>query len=73
MMKGRKSTQAILRIIKDFLKENGGAMIFKSDFRDKGLDPRTAERFLRIIHFCQSEIPQIEISDDSSRFIVRCL
>ena len=73
MMKGRKSAQAILKIIKDFLKENKATMIFKSDFREKGIDPRTAERFLRIIHFCQSEIPQIEISDGGSRFLVRCV
>ena len=66
----RKTTLGILQIIKEFLDHRQHVPIIKSDLREFGIDPRTAERFFRLIHYCQNEILRISINELDNRFII---
>ena len=60
----------ILKAIRDFLCGTPAGPIYKSDLREIGIDPRTAERFFRLIRFCQEEMPRIQIAERDGRFVV---
>ena len=67
----RKTKMEILVNIQEFLNESDGKPFYKSDLREKGIDPRTAEEFFRIIDFCQRELPRIRITDLGGNFIIQ--
>ena len=67
----RKTKMEILMNIQEFLNESEGKPFYKSDLREKGIDPRTAEEFFRIIDFCQREVPRIRITELGGNFIVQ--
>ena len=71
-MTERKSKMEILQTMKLFFDETGyNKPFYKSDLKSQGIDPATAEDFLKIIMFCQREVPFIEITDFGKRFILK--
>ena len=66
----RRSSIEILRIIGAYLEKRGGVPVYRSDLRKKGIDPRTAENFFRMIQYCQNQVPRIRISEADERFVV---
>lgn len=71
-MTERRSKLEILQTIKLFFDDLGyHKPFYKSDLKNKGIDPATAEDFLKIIIFCQRELPFIEITDFGKRFILK--
>ena len=67
----RKTKIQILQTIKEFLNEAEGKPFHKSDLREKGVDPRTAEEFFRIIQYCQNDIPRIRITEVGASLIIQ--
>ena len=71
-MQIRRKKLEILQAIKEFLDESEESQyFFKSDLRTKGVDPATADDFLKIIIFCQKELAEIEIEDVGKRYIIK--
>ena len=71
-MTERRSKLEILQSIKLFFDDIGHHKPFyKSDLKSKGIDPATAEDFLKIIMFCQRELPFIEVTDFGRRFLLK--
>lgn len=74
--KGRRKTKMeILQTIQEFVKQSDKVVFNRSALREPpwNIDPRTAEEFLRIIHFCQG-MPKINIiQDDQRSFFVQVL
>lgn len=71
----RRSKMDILQAMKEFLDESDfkdlNKSFFKSDFRSKGIDPSTAEEFLRIVEFCQTQFPPIKIITTGKRVLIK--
>ncbi|MFQ5978431.1 MAG: hypothetical protein ACE5OZ_09910 [Candidatus Heimdallarchaeota archaeon] len=67
----RKTKMEILQAIKEFIDESESPLFYKSDLRTKQIDPRTAEEFFRMIHFCQRKLPPITIIETHRNFIVQ--
>ncbi|NHI84112.1 MAG: hypothetical protein EAX81_07400 [Candidatus Thorarchaeota archaeon] len=67
----RKTKMEILEAIKEFLDERGSKPFYKSDLREKGIDPKTAEDFFKIIRFCQKQLPRIKITEMRGNFVVQ--
>jgi hypothetical protein len=61
----------ILGAIREFIAEAEGKPFHKSDLREKGIDPRTAEEFFRIIQYCQKEIPRIRIMEVGASLVIQ--
>jgi hypothetical protein len=60
----------ILQMMRDYLVTTDRVAIYKSDLKERGIDPRTAENYFRVIAFCQSKVPRLSISEDKDRFVV---
>jgi len=73
--KTRKSKLDMLRMIRKCMHESGRNTFYKSDFRNPpwNIDPRSAEECLRIAHFSQQEMPQIDILETQSNFLVQAM
>ena len=67
----RKTKMEILETIREFLDERGSKPFYKSDLREKGIDPKTAEDFFKVIQFCQKELPRIKITEMRGNFVVQ--
>jgi hypothetical protein len=67
----RRTKMEILGAIRDFIEEAGGKPFHKSDLREKGIDPRTAEEFFRIIQYCQKEIPRIKLMEVGASLVIQ--
>lgn len=71
-MTERRRKLEILQSIKHFFDDLGYQRPFyKSDLKNQGIDPATAEDFLKIIMFCQRELPFIEVTDFGKRFMLK--
>ena len=66
----RKSMMEILETMRNHLLAVENGPIYKSDLKARGIDPRTAENYFRIILFCQYEMPRLSISESKGRFLV---
>jgi hypothetical protein len=60
----------ILQMMRSYLVSTNRVAIYRSDLKERGIDPRTAENYFRAIAFCQSEIPRLSIAEGRDRFIV---
>jgi primosomal protein N' len=60
----------ILEIIADFIRNMESDMAFVSELKSQEIDPRTAEEFLRIIEYCQQEVPRVRIEKLGDRPII---
>lgn len=71
----RRSKKEILIAMKEFLEESdfigSDKAIYKSDFRVKGIDPSTAEEFIKIIIFCQTQFPSIDVIKTAKNLMIR--
>lgn len=66
----RKTKMEVVEAITQFIMDRRGKPFYKSDLREIGIDPKTAEDFLRIIQYCQRNIPTINITETDGHLII---
>ena len=60
----------ILELMKQFILEKKGKPFYKSDLRDIGIDPKTAEEFFKIIQYVHRDMPPINITEAGGHLII---
>ena len=66
----RKTKMEVLEAITRFIIDRGDKSFYKSDLREIGIDPKTAEDFLRIIQYIQRNVPTINITETDGYLII---
>ena len=71
----RRSKMEILIVMKEYLDTyhfiDLNKTFYKSDFRSKGIDPSTAEEFLNIVSYCQTQFPPIDVIKTDKNFLIK--
>ncbi|MFX0173147.1 MAG: hypothetical protein ACFE9L_14715 [Candidatus Hodarchaeota archaeon] len=70
IMRRKRTNMEIIKDIHEFILTSGKKKFFKSDLRDKNIEPGTAADWFRIIEFIQNNFPKIRITEHRKTMII---